>query len=64
MDGTDGSNDSTKAKQSVSKVVDASNIPKAVQWMVGMGRDKLKKEGNTEVGNEELEMNRGKSTVK
>ena len=60
MDGTGCANDSVRAKQTNSKVVDVSSIPKAVKWMVGMGKEKGKQGGNMEVSSEELEINKGK----
>ena len=60
MDRMGGSSDSPRGKHNVSKLVSVNSIPKAVQWMVGMGRDRWKKDANMEFSNDDLEINRGK----
>ena len=62
----DSTSETGRTRHSSAKVVDVSSLPKAVQWVVGLGKDR---EGNkekkgvsgktVEVGAVEVEMQRG-----
>ncbi|KAI6649732.1 hypothetical protein LOD99_6522 [Oopsacas minuta] len=61
----EGTNECVKTRHHSAKIADVSSIPKAVQWMVGLGRDreankdkKILSENKPEAGTVEVEMQR------